>query len=347
MTQIGIPGSAFFQHDTFTVQGAGTDIWGTADSYRFVNATMVGDGVITARVTSEDAANTYAKAAVLTVYGNQTVILDVRPNGLIEFMARPIQGGTMQFIAGAAASFPVWLRIQRVGNQFSGYLSSDGADWQFIGSATVQMSVDIAAGLAVTSHDPTALNTSTFDHVRLSSAPSSDLDIGDTGAVGSALVDGGTFTVNGTGADIWGSRDAFNFFENLTGDGQMQVRITHLDNTDVFAKAGIMIRASAHPSSAHVIVDVRPDCYVECMQRASTGAETRFLAGMHVSFPVTLQLWRVGSSFNAAYSQDGISNWTHIGNTDLALPASALIGLAVTSHQYGVLASATFDSLAR
>jgi hypothetical protein len=187
---------------------------------------------------------------------------------------------------------------------------------------------DDRGDLAVTSHDPSALNTSTFDHVTVSSGPSQDIDIGDTGA------------------DIWGTQDAFNYFyEALSGDGQMQVRMTHLDNTDTFAKAGIMIRASTDPASAHVLLDVRPDGNLEFLQRASTGGETTFLGTAPVTFPVTLWLWRVGSSFNAAYAQDGIC-WTHLESTSGDLPVEASIGVALTSHQRGVLATATVTASA-
>jgi hypothetical protein len=155
-----------------------------------------------------------------------------------------------------------------------------------VGTTTAQMWATIAAGLAVTSHDPSALNTSTFDHVTVSSGPSQDIDIGDTGAAGSVAASDVDFTVRGAGADIWGTQDAFNYFyEALSGDGQMQVRITHLDNTDTFAKAGIMIRASTDPASAHVLLDVRPDGNLEFLQRASTGGETTFLGTAPVTFP--------------------------------------------------------------
>jgi hypothetical protein len=349
LTQVGIRGSAFFQHDTFTVTGAGTDIWGTADSYHDVANQLSGDGTITARVTREDAQNTFAKAGVMLRFGNQLVILDVRPNGLIEFMQRPVVGGEMSFVAGAAASFPVWLKVQRIGDVFTGFISDDGSNWEFVGTTTVHMPTTVAASLAVTSHDPSALNTSTFDHVVVSSAPGHDIDVGDTGATGSfALTDAG-FTIMGAGADIWGTQDAFNFaYETMHGDGQMQLRILHLDNTDMFAKAGIMIRTSTDPSSAHVILDVRPDGTIEFMARGSAGSTMSFLGTAHVSFPVTLNLYRVGTHFNASYSQDGTS-WTfvHVGSTDLDIGTDALIGIAVTSHQRGMLATATFDNLTR
>ena len=144
-------------------------------------------------------------------YGNQLVILDVRPNGFIEFMERPVVAGTMEFVAGAAASLPVWLKVQRIGDVFNGFISSDGNNWQFVGTTTVHMPTTVAASLVVTSHDPSVLNTSTFDHVVVSSAPGHDIDVGDAGATGSfALTDPG-FTIIGAGADIWGTQDAFNF----------------------------------------------------------------------------------------------------------------------------------------
>ena len=128
----------------------------------------------------------------------------------------------------------------------------------------------------------------------------------------------------------------------------MQLRILHLDNTDMFAKAGIMIRTSTDPSSAHVLLDVRPDGTIEFMARGSAGSTTSFLGTAHVSFPVTLNLYRVGTHFNAAYLT-GRPSWTfvHVGSTDLDIGTDASIGIAVTSHQRGVLATATFDNLTR
>src|SRR5437763_7949420 len=114
------------------------------------------------------------------------------------------------------------------------------------------------------------------------------------------------------------------------------------------AKAGIMMRAPTDPSSQHGILDVRPDGNIGFVARAGIGNTTTFLAGAHVSFPVTLNLYRVGTHFNASYSQDGTS-WTFVpvGSTDLDIGADALIGVAVTSHQRGVLATATVDSITR
>src|SRR5438132_13189844 len=56
--------------------------------------------------------------------------------------------------------------------------------------------------------------------------------VGATGAAGSASYGAGTFTVQGAGADIWGTSDAFQYVNQpLAGDGQIVARVTSLMNT--------------------------------------------------------------------------------------------------------------------
>jgi hypothetical protein len=346
---VGVTGSALFQDGTFTVSGAGADIWGTTDAYRAVETTLSADGSVVARVVSETGANTFAKAGVAANSNGPsgpTVILDVRPNGMTEFMARNAQGGSMSFIAGSAVSFPVWLKIQRTGNTFTAFTSTDGSAWQFLASTDVSMPTHINGGLAVTSHDTSALNTAMFDHVAVSSALPIDSDIGDVGAMGGVGFSDVAIRVAGAGADIWGTQDAFNYYySSLINDGSMFARVTSLDNTDPFAKAGIMIRASTDPSAAHVILDVKPDGGIEFMARSAAGSTTYFIAGATRSFPIQFYLVRTGGTING-YVIDGTQN-TLIGSVSIDLPSDALIGLAVTSHVRGTLAMATFDRVSR
>jgi hypothetical protein len=351
--QVGLLGDALSEDGTFTVIGAGSDIWGTADSYRYVRNAMDDDGEITARVTSEQADNTFAKAGLLIRSPDLgvTVVLDVRPNGLIEFMARATQGGQMQFVAGSAASFPVWLKLQRAGrDQFTASISSDGKDWQTIGSVTAALPGEVEAGLAVTSHDTGALNTSTFDHVVVASRGFSlGSDIGDVGIAGEFhSLASERFAIQGGGGDIWGTADAFSYvYVSLLNDGQMIVKVDGLDNTNGFAKAGIMIRESLDPSAAHVLIDVTPSSLVEVLTRTSTGADTQWVGGLSpTSFPIWLKLTRSGNQYDAYASHDNVT-WQHLTQAFPNIPADALAGLAVTSHVRGQLTTATFDQLSR
>ena len=348
---VGIAGAASVSNGVFTVKGAGADIWGTGDGYReVIRQSLSGDGEVIARVTSEDAANEFAKAGVLITAGNASgvamVILDVRPNGVIEFMRRTAFQAPMEFIAGSASSFPVWLKLAKHGQQFTGYMSNDGEQWQTVG-VTSNPIEGYDAGLVVTSHDVTALNTATFDHVTvLNPSFSTDENVGDTGVVGrfDTTDTHGGFALQGGGGDIWGTADAFNYW--YTGhfdDLVSSVRVKTLDNTNPFAKAGLMLRASLDPSAAHVVLDVRPDGNVEFMTRSSTGAETTYVAGAVATFPVWLRLSRSGLTVTGELSQDG-TTWTTVGTTSPTVPADALIGIAVTSHVKGTNTLATFDT---
>ncbi len=166
---VGPAGNATFASGTFTVQGAGADIWGTADSFNYVNESVGGDSQIVARVVTVQNTSTFAKAGVMyrgdLTAGGMTVLLDVKPGGGLEFMARSSTGGSMAFIAGPAGSVTIWLKLTRTGNTFSAFSSPDGVTWTGVGTTTVAMSSSAFVGLAVCSHTTSALNTSTFDNV--------------------------------------------------------------------------------------------------------------------------------------------------------------------------------------
>src|SRR5437899_5238212 len=80
------------------------------------------------------------------------------------------------------------------------------------------------------------------------SAPSlpagwTDADIGAVGLAGSASYSAGTFTVKGSGADIWNAADQFNYaFQSIVNDVTITARVGAESGTASFAKAGVMIR---------------------------------------------------------------------------------------------------------
>src|SRR5581483_6007282 len=77
---------------------------------------------------------------------------------------RPAPGASAE-----AAHLPVknnlpdtWLRLQRAGNTFSGFISADGDTWTSLGQQTIDMPASVELGLALTSHDPAAKATASF-----------------------------------------------------------------------------------------------------------------------------------------------------------------------------------------
>jgi endonuclease/exonuclease/phosphatase family metal-dependent hydrolase len=176
-------------------------------------------------------------------------------------------------------------------------------------------------------------------------SPWTSKDIGSVGHSGSASESGGVFTVRGAGADIWGTADSFHFMSQpLSGNGEIVARVASIQNTNSYAKAGVMIRGALTAGSAHVILDVKPGGGVEFMSRSSNGGSTAYIAGATKPVPVWLRLKRDAATVIGSWSTDGTS-WTELGRTTIALPASVYVGLPVTSHNTAVLNTVTFDNV--
>ncbi len=68
----------------------------------------------------------------------------------------------------------------------------------------------------------------------------------------------GTYTVGGSGTDIWGNADQFTYaFKALEGDGSIVARVTSIGpGANTWAKAGVMIRESLAAGSTHASMDL-------------------------------------------------------------------------------------------
>ena len=171
-------------------------------------------------------------------------------------------------------------------------------------------------------------------------------DIGAVDAAGSASYTDGMYTVSGSGADIWGTSDAFHYaHQPLVGDGEIWARITGQENTDPWAKAGIMFRGSGAPDAAHAMAALTPANGLRLQYRPSDGAGSSDVAmDEEATAPTWVRLTREGATVTAAFSDDG-DTWTTGGSTTVALPDTVWAGLAVTSHADGELSAATFTDV--
>jgi phosphatidylserine/phosphatidylglycerophosphate/cardiolipin synthase-like enzyme len=166
---VGLAGTASYGGGTFTISGSGSDVWGTADSFRFTYQTLTGDGQITARVASIPQVHAWSKAGVmirnsLSSSAANAFMLVSAAKGL-NFQYRTTSGGTSANIAGALAGAPEWVRIVRAGSTVTGYTSGNGSSWTRVGRASITMGSTVYIGLAVTSHDNTRVVTASFDSV--------------------------------------------------------------------------------------------------------------------------------------------------------------------------------------
>jgi hypothetical protein len=172
-------------------------------------------------------------------------------------------------------------------------------------------------------------------------------DIGSVGVGGGTAYTNGIFTVSGSGTDIWGSSDSFQFvYQPWSGDGQIVARVASIQNTAPVAKAGLMFRQTLNPSSAQGDLFVSPISGVSMQKRMVADGSTSNVRTLNdISAPCWLSLIRMGNYFYSYESADGI-NWTPVGTNSIPMTTNIYVGLCVTSKSNTVLNTATFDHVA-
>jgi hypothetical protein len=212
--------------------------------------------------------------------------------------------------------------------------ASDGSESAFSNEVTVAAQVTT-----------TTTSTTTTTTLPLPS-PWSHQDIGAVGLPGSATWTSGTFTVTGSGADIWNTADAFHYvYQPWTGDGQIVAHVVSQQNTDPWAKAAVMIRQDLSPGSAHAMMIVTPGNGTDFEWRAVAGSSTSHTFGPAVTAPYWIAIVRTGGTLTGYVSPDG-ATWTHVDSEPVPFTDPVYIGLAVTSHNNTVTSTDVFDHVA-
>ncbi|HET7694408.1 MAG TPA: phospholipase D-like domain-containing protein [Vicinamibacterales bacterium] len=361
----GAAGDAGAAGGTFTVKGAGADVWGTADAFQYAYRTLTGDGSIVARVATIENVNAWTKAGVMIRNSTSPsaahafMVVAASPLKGVPFQRRTADGGGSTSTAGSQSTAPRWVKLVRTGNVITGYESPDGVAWTAVSSDTFAMGQTVLIGLAVSSHVTGVNATATFDNVTVAAASAppppapalpdgwTHADVGYTGVTGDATAANGTFTVTGGGADVWGTADALQYaYRTLTGDGTIVARVATIQNVHAWTKAGVMIRNSNSPSAAQAFMLVAASATkgVPFQRRTSDGNITVSTAGSQSTVPRWVKLVRAGNVITGYESPDGLT-WTMVGSDTFAMGPTVLIGLGVSSHVSGVSATATFDNV--
>ncbi|NQT85807.1 lamin tail domain-containing protein [bacterium] len=168
-------------------------------------------------------------------------------------------------------------------------------------------------------------------------------DIGNVAAAGDMTYVNGTFTIQGSGADIWGGGDEFHFVHrSWYGDVEITARVVSLTNTNGWAKAGVMIRDTLANNSAHAMTVFTPGNGVSFQRRPYAGG-----GSAHNTVGTSnhwVRLVRIGDMLTSYRSPDG-TDWTYINSVSVPMTAEVEIGLAVTSHNDGAIATAVIDNV--
>jgi hypothetical protein len=187
----GAIGSANGVGQSFTVVGAGADIWDTADAFRYVYTPMTGDGSIVARVTDVQNVFEWTKAGVMMreslAAGSPHAYMLVSAGKGPAFQRRINANDISVHTTAGSGYMPGYVRLARSGNTFTASYSVDGAGWWTVDVQTIPMAPTIYVGLAVTSHTAGSLALATFENVALAA--------GATGTGGGGAAGGSVETI--------------------------------------------------------------------------------------------------------------------------------------------------------
>jgi hypothetical protein len=163
---------------SFIVGGGGTDIWNVADQFRFAAKRLTGNGTIVAKVESLVNTDPWAKVGVMIrenlTPGSKFAAVYATPGNGVRYQARLLTDSAATSDTAVATAeqialkTPVWIKIERSGNSFSGSYSTDGVKWTAMSwnPQTINMAAaSVYIGLCVTSHNANALTTGELSNV--------------------------------------------------------------------------------------------------------------------------------------------------------------------------------------
>jgi hypothetical protein len=190
---VSVPGSANFDGNIFTLEGAGAEIGGTNDQFQFAFVPFNGDCTIVARFVPQTSSQfskfgLMMREAPAADAANATLLILPEAGRNIEAPGWQAQltvhesTGAASIVRAASEKFSeptvtfgrltgyCWLKLERAGDSFIASISSDGKTWAQVGSATVALKRKLFVGLPVCSRLAGITTTAMFDHVTVTNS---------------------------------------------------------------------------------------------------------------------------------------------------------------------------------
>lgn len=175
---------------------------------------------------------------------------------------------------------------------------------------------------------------------------SSFSDVGDPAIPGSVNYDkdSQTYTLTGSGANIWFGKDSFSFLQKkMTGDFIVQARLNFLgEGHDPHRKAGIMIRPSLDSSSAMIACTIHGDGLTSFQFRKEEGADVEEVK-FELNGPDVIQFERKDGLYSMSVASFGDEFTTEVIDS-LVLPDEVFAGLFICSHNDSVVETVEYTN---
>lgn len=182
-------------------------------------------------------------------------------------------------------------------------------------------------------------------------APWTSSDIGSVSKAGTICYIDGSFEMDASGAGIDGKSDSFYYtYQQMTGDGEIVVKVNSLENTNNNAKAAVMIRETLDATSAFAMTAIvsnpnftGSEAHFE--YRKSNSAKASGEKYVAATAPKFVRLVREGNTITSFISATN-GNWELIGTSEVNFGGTVYVGFAATSNFNGASSLAEFSDVA-
>ncbi|MEM1327448.1 MAG: LamG-like jellyroll fold domain-containing protein [Bacteroidota bacterium] len=168
--------------------------------------------------------------------------------------------------------------------------------------------------------------------------------IGDMCAKGGYTTDGTIHTISAGGRDIQNQSDEFRFVhKQLTGDFDVQVKLTDVIETNFNVKAGLVVKPDLAANGIRLSMLGNLKRIVSQIRSTKNGT-TSATANNNVPGIKYLRIQRIGDTFTHFYRSEN-GSWQQVQQYTIALPDQLFVGMAVSSVNDCVATTATFEEV--
>ena len=170
----------------------------------------------------------------------------------------------------------------------------------------------------------------------------------------------GTYTLTAAGKDIWNKADEFHYaFKTLRGSGEIIVKVESVQNTNKWAKAGVMIRESLDAGSKFAAIYITPTnadgtaesgCSLQARLKTDDSASSDSSIATDEQKAIIAPFWiklkrELSGKFIGYFSSNALTWKPIIWQPSIQMNKDVYIGLALTSHDTTLTCEAKFSNV--
>ena len=175
-------------------------------------------------------------------------------------------------------------------------------------------------------------------------------DIGNPAIPGRSFDDAGTWTIQGSGHDIWGAADGIHYvYRPLAGDGSLQVDLLSMDVTSNWSKVGPAIRETTAAGSRHAMTAMTGANGIQFVWRDTTNGGSDGVVRTGETWPATLRVTRAGDEFIGEFGDEvpfpPFFMWYEVWRKTIPMNTDVTIGVAVCATNNSALNTAVLENI--